>query len=142
MNDLSREEKLKLALELIEKHQISAYEISKNVDISDVGAGKIISGASKKPRQSTINAILDYIKEKYNTSAEINGVRETEPVYKESVLKAIKNLEKMIRRDNDVMFSAMNHTLLNTEELKDNNLAFSKSLNIILKTLNSISRKS
>ncbi|MDV7696252.1 hypothetical protein N6B72_04880 [Chryseobacterium soli] len=68
-----RELLLKEAIELINKHSVTAYEISMNTDLSDVGVQKIINGDTKRPLLTTLKAITSYIKEKYENSTFIQG---------------------------------------------------------------------
>ncbi|GAB0155449.1 hypothetical protein CHRYSEOSP005_07100 [Chryseobacterium sp. Alg-005] len=69
----TREQLLNEALELIKKYGVSAYEISQNTSLSDVGILKIINGDTKRPLELTLLTIIGYIKEKY-------GVKDKEEV--------------------------------------------------------------
>jgi len=53
------------ALYLIEKHNVTAYEIESNTHLSAVGIQKIINGATKKPQKPTLETIISYITDKY-----------------------------------------------------------------------------
>lgn len=64
MTDL-KNDNLSELLELIEKHNITAYELAKHTGFSSVGIQKIIDGKTKKPSAVTIDTILDYVKDKY-----------------------------------------------------------------------------
>lgn len=62
------EEKIKLIKDLAEKHDISAYEIGLNSEVSTSSAHKIFSGEQKNPRNKTLNLILEYIENKITGS--------------------------------------------------------------------------
>lgn len=61
---LDIEKKIEFIKKLAEKHDISAYEIGHNTNISSSSAHKIFSGEQKNPRNKTLNIILDYIEKR------------------------------------------------------------------------------
>lgn len=63
MND--KEVLLKKVLELIEKYDLTAYEIGVNTELAITGVQKIIDGQTKKPQKNTLKSIYDYIINKY-----------------------------------------------------------------------------
>ena len=62
---MSREELLQEALYLINKYNVTAYEIEKNTTLTAVGVQKIINGDSKRPLENTLKTITSYIKQNY-----------------------------------------------------------------------------
>lgn len=58
MNNL---QKLELILNLVKEHNLTAYEIGKNTNISTFAVQKILKGDTKKPNVRTLNAILFFI---------------------------------------------------------------------------------
>lgn len=62
---MSREELLQEALYLINKYNVTAYEIEKNTTLTAVGVQKIINGDSKRPLENTLKTIISYIKQNY-----------------------------------------------------------------------------
>ena len=65
---MSREELLQEALYLINKHNVTAYEIEKHTPLTAVGVQKIINGDSKRPLENTLKTIISYIKQNYDGS--------------------------------------------------------------------------
>lgn len=64
MYGLTKEEKRIFILEQVEKHGISAYEISKNTNLTDAGVGRILNGSVKNPHENTLNTIINYLESK------------------------------------------------------------------------------
>ena len=62
---MSREELLQEALYLINKYNVTAYEIEKYTPLTAVGVQKIINGDSKRPLENTLKTIISYIKQNY-----------------------------------------------------------------------------
>lgn len=60
-------------LNLIEKYKVTAYEIEQNTELSAVGVQKIINRETKKPLNSTLKTIMDYIQKKYVIKPKIEG---------------------------------------------------------------------
>lgn len=93
-NDLNKTEKLKKILYLIEKYNITAYEIGKNTNLNTAGIERIIKKAVKNPREETVNILYDYIIKKSNSIANENEqVNEPQEVYSDklSAMEEIKN---------------------------------------------------
>ena len=61
---MSREELLQEALYLINKYNVTAYEIEKHTPLTAVGVQKI-NGDSKRPLENTLKTIISYIKQNY-----------------------------------------------------------------------------
>lgn len=55
-------------LKAVEKHSITAYEIAENTTLTEPGVRKILDGKTLKPQQTTLNAIWEYIQNKYQTN--------------------------------------------------------------------------
>lgn len=64
MNSLTIDEKLNLILDLVEKHEITAYEIGNNTELDSSAVHRILTGVVKKPRGRTLSIILEYIEKK------------------------------------------------------------------------------
>lgn len=62
---MNREELLQEALYLINKYNVTAYEIEKHTPLTAVGVQKIINGDSKRPLENTLKTIISYIKQNY-----------------------------------------------------------------------------
>ncbi len=60
-----REVLLKEVLNLINKHNVTAYEIEQNTDLTAVGVQKIINEETLKPQKRTLDSIINYINKKY-----------------------------------------------------------------------------
>lgn len=132
MNTLRAEEKLKIVRDLCEKHKITAYEIGEKTKLDISGIQRILNGDTKKPREKTLDTILNYLDSKIVGSAipgHLNFVNE-DTTEEYAIISAIKNLEKMIRRDNDLFAKALEISILDTKEIKET------SLEILLKTNN------
>ena len=68
MNTLTLKEKLNLIIDLCLKHDITAYEIGKETNLNTSGVQRILNNDVKKPRNETLNTILDYIENKLTGS--------------------------------------------------------------------------
>ena len=62
-------------IKLAENKGVTAYEIAKNTSLSEAGIGKILNGKSKRPHQSSVESILNYLK-KYgeNEKSKLNSL--------------------------------------------------------------------
>lgn len=67
MSNVDNDITLENILVLLEKHNITAYEIEKNTNLTAVGVQKIIDGKTKRPNKSTLETINSYITNKYNS---------------------------------------------------------------------------
>lgn len=65
---ISKQFKLKEIFRIIDKYEVSNYEISKNTGVSEAGLGSITNGETKNPRELTVNSIYNYLVEKYESS--------------------------------------------------------------------------
>lgn len=127
---MSELQKKKLVLKLIEKHQITAYEIGKHTNISALAAQNIINGVTKNPRNNTMDPILKYIEKKITGSA-VPGhknyygyeVKEPETLYKTvsnyDLQQSLQQLEDKLTSKMDLLAKAAEVTVLNTDELID-----------------------
>lgn len=61
---LTLKEKTDLVVDLCHKNDITAYEIGKETGLSIAGIQKILNNEVKKPRNKTLNLILEYIENK------------------------------------------------------------------------------
>jgi len=82
MKNIEPKISLDLILNLIKENNITAYEIDKNSDLTAVGVQKIIDGKTKKPNQSTINTIYNYITYKKKSKTNDNSYITNEFEYK------------------------------------------------------------
>ncbi|WP_121665269.1 hypothetical protein [Mesonia aquimarina] len=121
MNALSKEEKMKLIIELAEKHDITAYEFGNNTEISTFAADRLLSGKTGNPSRKTVNEMLFYIENKI-VGTKV-GVEEKPEIYKakgksvEDVYNSIERLTELVTKNNRVFSKALEATLLNTEEI-------------------------
>ena len=58
---ISKEEKIKLIVDIAKKNDIAAYEIGQKTSVSTSSVQKIFSGEQKNPRNRTLNIILHYL---------------------------------------------------------------------------------
>lgn len=72
---LSKSDKLKEILRLVEKYKITNYEISKNTGLTEAGLGKIMGGKTQNPRHETIDMIYKFVVGKYRGDFENLGGR-------------------------------------------------------------------
>lgn len=80
---MNKIEKLKLALDTIKNHNITAYEIGKHTKISTFAIQKIINGETKKPNESTIDIILEFLESAIvGTDIKKNIIQEDKTEYK------------------------------------------------------------
>ncbi|MRN00192.1 S24 family peptidase [Riemerella anatipestifer] len=82
---------------LIDKHNITAYEVEKYTPLSAVGVQKIIDGSTKRPLETTLQTIKSYITNKYeNTKSENLQQGELKPkTYKGSIqVRLVTNTAK------------------------------------------------
>lgn len=61
---LTLKEKTDLVIDLCHKNDITAYEIGKETGLSTAGVQKILNNEVNKPRNKTLNTILEYIENK------------------------------------------------------------------------------
>ncbi|MAM27458.1 MAG: hypothetical protein CMC13_00390 [Flavobacteriaceae bacterium] len=134
MSELTKKEKVNIILKEAKKHSITAYEFGQNTSISILAARKILLQETKNPSHRTLNEMLNYIENKIvgkDIPGEKNYLKERviknhnaaeeESTYKNGtaeVLSAIDQLQKMVRRDNDLMAKALEISLLDTQEIK------------------------
>jgi hypothetical protein len=85
---LTIEEKVRLIRELCKKHQITAYQIGKNTPITAPSARNVLEKDDIKPRNSTLNIILEYIE---NTITGTEAQYEINPDVLEEHKRAAKN---------------------------------------------------
>jgi len=115
-------DKLKIALDLIKEHNLTAYEIGKHTKISTFAVQKIINGDTKNPNETTVDVILDFIEtaiigtdikvikaeeevENYEKSKGIDFSAEYKKCLENSIdqLKYIDYLKTLLRK-NDIDF--------------------------------------
>lgn len=69
--EISKQEKLNEIFDIIKKHNVSNYEISKNTGVSEAGLGSITNGNVKNPRLTTVEAIHSYLVRKYTSKVKL-----------------------------------------------------------------------
>jgi transcriptional regulator with XRE-family HTH domain len=72
--------KLKIILDTVKEHNITAYEIGKNTNLSTVAIQKILKGETKSPNEKTLDIILQFIEDAI-VGSNYKGVREPVPEY-------------------------------------------------------------
>lgn len=138
MNNLTKEEKYNLLKDLGKKHQITAYEIAKNTNLSEAGVLNILTGKSKRPHESTLDEILNFFEERivgskipgtknylknqivHNLVAEEKKHYYSEKEKNELFFKIYQKLEKIEQSfDNDISVIAkgVEKTYLNTNKI-------------------------
>ena len=139
------QEKAKLVRDLCEKHQITSYEIGENTELNTAGVHRVLHGITKKPRDKTLDIILDYIENKIvgsavpghknhnpNTTKTPEVQESYDPYMRPDMMllyTTLKELGHDLKRGQTLMSEALSQTLLNTDELLDHNTAHKKSLN-------------
>ncbi len=91
MKSLTPKEKLKYIVCLCHKNDITAYEISKSKGLSASGIQRILNNEVKKPRNETLDIILDYIENKL-TSSKFEDTTDTDS-------QAAEPIQQYIHRD-------------------------------------------
>jgi hypothetical protein len=84
MYNLTKKEKLNFILEKVEELGFTAYEISKDVNLTEAGIARILKGVAKNPHETSLNEIILFLEKKVlgsNLSTENNKVEEPEPTY-------------------------------------------------------------
>jgi len=61
---MNKKETIEQIKKICESKGITAYEISKQTELSSVGIQKILNGETKNPNNKTLSTILDYLKRK------------------------------------------------------------------------------
>lgn len=87
-------------LELINKYNITAYELSQNTEYSAVGLQKIIDGKTLKPQQATLDSVYSYITNKYEQkgivkpelSTNVSHVNKETPFYDVDFYSGFKSI--------------------------------------------------
>lgn len=64
MRGLTLKEKIKFIQEKFEQFEITAYQVNKDTGLSAKGIQKILDGDTKKPRNDTLNILLQYLENK------------------------------------------------------------------------------
>ncbi|NHM07648.1 hypothetical protein G4D82_10475 [Flavobacterium sp. CYK-4] len=67
MNELGYEKKLKIILEIVDKFQLTAYEIGTNTKMNVSGVSRIFDKTVKKPHEKSVDKIFNWFnsQEKY-----------------------------------------------------------------------------
>lgn len=84
MYNLTKKEKLNFVLEKIEELGFSAYEISKDTNLTEAGIARILKGVAKNPHETSLNEIILFLEKKVlgsNLSTENNKIEEPESTY-------------------------------------------------------------
>jgi len=136
MSFSEKQKKLKLVIDLCQKHNISAYEIGKNTSLTDAGVHKILTGESKNPNHSSLNIMLKYVGDKITGSKTHDPSIDTswykkeqtpdasvEDIIAEKVLSKVellfKDQDKKIADVSAILADVVNHlnTIKNLDEL-------------------------
>ena len=64
MYNLTKKEKLNFILEKIEELGFSAYEISKDTNLTEAGIARILKGVAKNPHETSLNEIILFLEKK------------------------------------------------------------------------------
>lgn len=129
---MSALDKKDLVVKLLKEHEITAYEIGNNTNISALAAQNIIDGNTSNPRNKTLNIILDYIEEKI-TGSDLKGhANYREKSYKPedvsctdlhrdsaAIIRSIETLKTTMERNQNIMATSLADLLLDTSEIKD-----------------------
>lgn len=124
---MNKLDKIKLMLQTIKEHNLTAYEIGKHTKISTFAIQKIINGDTKNPNETTVDIILSFLEKAIvGTDVKENTVNEPHEVYKNSVKTSTeKCLEDLVKLHKHINYlEAMLHinsikfTSLNEKEEK------------------------
>ena len=116
MNELTKEEKIKLIRDLCDSEEITAYEIGQATGLDTTGIHRILKGETENPRNKTLNKILDFL-EKRQVGRNYHKAEEPKENY--GVLAAIEDLKEMINAHHTVFSDALKVSLLDTAEIKN-----------------------
>lgn len=115
MNKLEKVEHIK---KVCEQEDITAYKIAQDTGLSAVGIQKILNSETKKPNNSTLSILMEYLEEKV-TGKDIGKIQESESVYSKNDLDLNKYVN-CIERENKLTKEI--HKLHNI--LRKNNIEF------------------
>lgn len=88
MSSLTLKEKLNLIIDLCDKNDITAYEIGKDTKLNTSGVQRILNNEVKKPRNETLNTILEYIETKL-VGTEFSPDKTQDPIVAEPIQQYI-----------------------------------------------------
>lgn len=133
---ITLEEKVKLIRDLVEKHGITSYQIGQETEVSTKTAYNILTNDEIKPRNKTLNIILDYIenkiigteakyelKEEFHTKNQLNETNAPNYEHSFSKLTIDEKINKLYKlelensKKLEVISGALGKLLLDTEEL-------------------------
>lgn len=80
MSNLNKKEKLEFILQKVSELGFSAYEISKEIKLTEAGVARIIKGIAKNPHETSLDEIILFLENKV-LGSEINKLAESEPTY-------------------------------------------------------------
>lgn len=69
---ISKQKKLNLIFQIMDSYDVSNYEIAQHTGISEAGLGSIKNGDTKNPREITVNAIYNYLINKYGNPPKVS----------------------------------------------------------------------
>jgi transcriptional regulator with XRE-family HTH domain len=92
MRGLSKKEKLEFILEKVSELGFSAYEISKEIKLTEAGVSRILKGIAKKPHETSLDEILLFLERKV-LGIDIDKVAEPEAEYKKTNIDINKYIE-------------------------------------------------
>jgi len=100
------------------------------------GIQRILNGETKKPREKTLDSILNYLDDILVGSdipnSFISSISEPTTPYSiksEEILKAIEELEQIIEQKHNIFSQALELSLLDTSEIKNNTSIILKNTN-------------
>lgn len=80
MYNLTKKEKLDFILEKVKELKFSAYEISKEIKLTEAGVSRILKGIAKNPHETSLDEIILFLESKV-LGTETNKVEESKTVY-------------------------------------------------------------
>ncbi len=103
MSDLDKKEKVLLILEKVKKDGITAYDLSKKLNLSESGLNKLFRGEIKNPHNSTVEALHNYLFNLKTTNVEHKLEIDGNLCKLSSISSAVMNNEKLFM-ENDKGF--------------------------------------
>jgi transcriptional regulator with XRE-family HTH domain len=120
MNDLNNQEKIILIKNICTENYISAFEISQNSEISDVGVSNILKGKSKNPRTKTLDQILIFLEKRITGTKEKKAyLYDNKDSFIENNFKTINNKLNTLAESANIMHNIIRD--IKTIQQKQNN---------------------
>lgn len=117
-------EKIKMVKELCEKHEITSYELGEHAEISQMSAYNILTGKNLKPKNKTLNIIINYIEKKitgsqYNPEENLNLVEEPKENLADTVANKVLQKLKPYLDKIELQDAVLTKLLLELSEIKE-----------------------